>query len=782
MNNKDEISPTDKLVHLFGNIKSSTGKALQKTKEKVSTAKDQIVSAFVSERIEDTPSNVTGSTPPPPNLLDLELPSIPMSPESTPSSFLQDLSILNEPPPSPVVTTPIVHKEPEFCERLHLAINQLKLQVDMYQRLLNNNANQALLHHCHHLLLLAENAKSIDVIFNSSQKAKQAYFSDCYTWDPIEPSSSVESKEPESVQPPQQIKLSYIAVNNTVESLTISTSMDLAVFLREQRVIISEMNNLLGASPSTAIFQSFLTQSGLSWAPAYLKRIEDMTQQLDIACSELTYAIETTQLTTNIKQVAEMSYADCDVYFMDIPKKPQSNYRDCYIWDGRKLAYIPAVLPDDGTPFEEVPLNNPLLLSARFQGLTANLQPPVHMTLANHEYAELIHNNGGKNHTYHARTQHDTLLKQAKESLDNIKARWDLNNQTMIDIVLNKPIPNQPIESNVLYVYEENGQVQYTLRTTPRSQIIPFPHETPSIWHRFTSFWHPQAQVTSTHPNDTTLTGVLFSSDSNDNLKYQLINAINYRKILTIDTKNEIWNIFCQKNPSFAWTDYHLKNKDYLDTIANLTGQLATQNESLEHYRQDQNQNLQQRVDTEKEALRQKINDDEVFAWFTHENVPLQSGLALYQECQRLYDVSRPDDKRLLKGINKRIDERIEFGFKSKELPITELPGVLRRINSPVLPQTIQHTKRQANLSLMFLGVGLIAASIALFILSHGLSSQLSYAGITLGTHLLFNLSLAGLAGGAIVYAFGLFAGSKQVVATPALDEAHTQQASNRLY
>ena len=64
----------------------------------------------------------------------------------------------------------------------------------------------------------------------------------------------------------------------------------------------------------------------------------------------------------------------------------------------------------------------------------------------------------------------------------------------------------------------------------------------------------------------------------------------------------------------------------------------------------------------------------------------------------------------------------------------------------------------------MLLGIALISASIALILLSHGLSTPISYAGITLGTQLIANAMLITAASGTGIYAVGVFFGPRKII------------------
>lgn len=658
-------------------------------------------------------------------------------------------------------------KEPPCCHELRVATDLLKLKISTYNHLLHKNPS--LLTRCANLLQAAEQATSINVIFShGAYQVKQANIVDCYTWTIVEQTYNEETKESNAPPPISQFKLSYIPIDGSIISSTISTTINLVMFLEERRIPFYYRREMYGASPSVAIFQSFLKKVGLELTQEFIQKINTLTQLIKNADDELAYYVANSELNTIIASEPSIEYPPCEVYFTDIPQTKQSNYRDCYIWNGIKLVYIPPELSDDRA-FEDVPITNITKLLEGFNQLTLNPYSQGHITLPNTQYVEIIQSNGG--HTYHARKEHDTLFNDAKKNLDDITNQWVHHSQTAFDIVYTKPNANQKLEPNTLYIYEENSTLYYTLRSIPTSDARQT-HEPVSLFNRLKVYLGIEAQPTSIHLTENIITGVLDLKD-NIGLKTQLTQVIACNQPSTTISEDALWNRLYAQNKNINPTYYHPKNQAYLQTTIQLTKDLTVCIDQLKKYINDQTDNLQARCDIEKVNLRRQINDDEVFNSLTHNIATPRIGIQLYKECLRLYnlrpeDPHKPKTKRLAQEINKHIGIMLREidEFKSNCLPVSELPIVLRKMNAPAPIQAIEHTERQFNVSLMILGVALISASIALFFLSHGLSTPLSYAGINLGTHLLFNMTLAGLASGACAYATGVFFGPKKILAT----------------
>lgn len=766
---------------VFEKTKKLTLKVTQSAKEVTQSAKDVlgknlsqakngVINSLLTERTDESNSSTPSSDfdEQSTDLIGLNL--IENSNQNTPSPYgkLEILTTNNSnqtPFPSPAPQ--LMHEEPNFCIQLQEAIANLAHNLE-HQDQLNNQ--EALLDHCSRLVVAAEQATKINIIFTSTVNAQAAGFTDCYIWDIIGDNrlSNSETKESDKTQPVYTIKMSYIAADGGIETIETYTSFNLISFLHNQGILVRQTNDLLGATCSTAVFQSFLKNIAHDWADSYIKKITELTIKVQLACEELAYHLAIIELSNIITSEPTIEYPECGVYFMDFPETKQSRFRDCYIWNATKLIYIPPESSDD-SPFEYVNIKDHNKLLAGINELTKNPMSVGYITLSNTLYADIIQGNGG--HAYYARKQHDTLFNKAKEILQKTQDEWHHHSQSVFDIVCAKPNANQ-IRPNTLYIYQDNSNFYYTLKS------IPAPHpvqtqETLSSVERFMLWMGIKEQPTSTHSSihltEEIINAVLDLTDYPE-LKTQLTHVMAGRQLSTSISENTLWTILYAQNKNITPMNYRPKKPTDLEITRTLLNQINDPLQELKLYIEIQTDDLQARCDIEKETLRQQINDDVVFNSLTHSIEP-KDGIKLYKKCQKLYELipetePYPKPKRLAMAINRQIGAMQENipEFKSNCLPICELPTALRQMNAPAPTQTTQQTERQFNVSLMVLGVGLIAASIALFILSHGFSAQLTFQGITLGTHLLFNMTLAGFASGACTYATGVFFGPKKVI------------------
>jgi hypothetical protein len=667
--------------------------------------------------------------------------------------------------------------EPSLNQELKDAQKILTRELLLYARLISNTFLQE---HYRHLTLSATNAENITIILMSPEEAVKRNLAHCYTLHAPIPGGDALSDS-------ANMQLSYIATDGSIirYTETFSNSID---FFRKKGIEVKENSGMRGMAVPTAVFQQYLTKNNCETLEEVNTFLTNLIQKLHEACAEVIFHKATAQLQRQIDAEPQVEYPECDLYLMPIPEGKQSNYINCYIYDDCRLVYIPPFIWNkeqkafqeniDGQS-ETVNITNYHKLHDGINRLKENSPSKSQLTLNATDYLSLIYNNG--KHIYYARKQHCQEFKDARHALEDITSYWSTN-ITECDIVYTKP-PENEIKSNTLYIYKDNeSQLKYTIKRSDRAHTAPSQPKASMIDTFFSYFTQPKPTPIIRLPER--IEGSL-NLDANSALSRQVEYAITH-KWLGQEQEQALWTHIYQINTSINPTVYKPKDAKYLQKIEFLTCRLREATYKLDHYIEKQQMTIETILDKAQKELRAVINNDEVYDSLKHKHDAISRHIVtLYEEAIRLYKLI-PDDhphqpklKRLAIAIQQRNIEltKTEPDNYSNVLSMHELPAVMRQLNVPFSSQIKQHSERQLNIPLMLLGIALLAASVALWVFSHGLSTPLSCMGINLGLHLLFNMTAAGVVSGTAVYATGLFFGPKKVVAE-SVDELSNNSAA----
>lgn len=671
--------------------------------------------------------------------------------------------------------------EPSLNQELKDAQKILTRELLLYARLINNTFLQE---HYRHLTLSATNAENITIILMSPEEAVKRNLAHCYTLHAPIPGGDALSDS-------ANMQLSYIATDGSIirYTETFSNSID---FFRKKGIEVKENSGMRGMSVPTAVFQQYLTKNDGEILKEVNTFLAHLIRKLREAYAEVNFHRVTAVLQQAIN--VKVEYPECDLYLMPIPEGKQSNYINCYIWDDCQLVYIPPLIWNkekkafqentDGQ-FEYVNITKYHKLHDGINRLrkespsTEQLKHPMPITLSATDYLDLIYDNG--KHIYSARKQHDQEFKDARIALENITSFYS-EKMTECDILYTRP-PENELKSNTLYIYKDNAsQLKYTIKRSDRAHTAPHQPRSSMINAFFSYFKQPKPAPNVQLPEK--IEGNL-NLDANSALSRQVEYALTHRW-LGSEQEHALWAHIYQDNTSIDPAVYEPKDTNYFQKVADLTRRLHEATNKLDDYIAKQQQAIETIIEKAQNELRDEINNDEVYNLLQHEHAPINRHIVtLYEEAIRLYKLI-PDDhphqpklKRLAIAIQQRNIEltKTEPDHYSNVLSMHELPAVMRQLNVPFSSQIKQHSERQLNIPLMLLGIALLAASVALWVFSHGLSTPLSCMGINLGLHLLFNMTAAGVVSGTAVYSTGLFFGPKKVV-TESVDEFSNNSAA----
>ena len=635
-------------------------------------------------------------------------------------------------------------------------------------------SNSRLQEHYNHLTLATTREENITIRLMSPEEAVKRNLAHCYTLHAPIPGGDALSDS-------ANMQLCYIATDGSIIPHT-TTFSDPIPFFRSKGIEVKGNSGMRGMAVPTAVFQQYLTKKNCETLEEVNTFLTNLIQKLHEACAEVIFHKATAQLQREIDAEPQVEYPECDLYLMPIPEGKQSNYINCYIYDDCRLVYIPPFIWNkeqkafqeniDGQS-ETVNITDYHKLHDGINRLKENSPSKSQLTLNATDYLSLIYNNG--KHIYYARKQHCQEFKDARHALEEITSYWSTN-ITECDILYTKP-PENEIKSNTLYIYKDNeSQLKYTMKRSDRVHTAPSQPKASMIDTFFSYFTQPKQTPIIRLPER--IEGSL-NLDANSALSRQVEYAI-IHKWLGQEQEQALWTHIYQINTSIDPTVYKPKDTKYLQKIEFLTCRLREATYKLDGYIEKQQMTIETILDKAQKELRAVINNDEVYDSLKHKHDPISRHIVtLYEEAIRLYKLI-PDDnphhqpklKRLAIAIQQRNVEltKTEPDHYSNILSMHELPAVMRQLNVPIAAQTSQYGERQLNIPLMLLGIALLAASVALFIFSHGLSTPLSCMGINLGLHLLFNMTAAGVVSGTAVYATGLFFGPKKVL-TESVDE-----------